>query len=57
MGISAISYLEMKAYFSLLQVAVEPWEIEVIRMFDHIALKIAAKQQEKQEQKNKNKQQ
>ena len=55
MGISAISYLEMKAYFSLLQVAVEPWEIEVIRMFDRVALNITAKQQEKQEQKNKNK--
>ena len=55
MGISAISYLEMKAYFDLLQVAVEPWEIEVIKMFDRIALDIAAKQQEKQDQKNKKK--
>lgn len=55
MGISAISYLEMKAYFSLLQVTVEPWEIEVIKMFDRIALDIAAKQQEKQDQKNKKK--
>lgn len=55
MGISAISYLEMKAYFDLLQIYVEPWEIEVIRMFDRVALNITAKQQEKQEQKNKNK--
>ena len=52
MGISAISYLEMKAYFDLLQIYVEPWEIEVIKMFDRVALNITAKQQE---QKNKNK--
>ena len=51
MGASAISYTEMKAYFELLQIQVESWEIEVIKMFDRVAMKITSDQQTKQQNK------
>lgn len=50
-GISPISYFEMQAYFHVLQIPVEPWEIEIIKFFDRIALDISQKQQEKEKQK------
>ena len=54
-GISAIPYHEMKAYFTLLQLDVEPWEIEVVKMFDHIAMKITEEQNKKEQRSRENK--
>lgn len=54
MGFSTITYSEIHAYFTLLQIDVEPWEIEVIKAFDRVAFKVASEQQAKRErEKNK----
>lgn len=54
MGFSTITYSEIHAYFTLLQIDVEPWEIEVIKAFDRVALEVASEQQAKRErEKNK----
>lgn len=54
-GISPISYLEIQAYFNLMQLEVDPSEIEVIKMFDRIAMEVASEQPSKAEKKNKTK--
>lgn len=51
MGVSAISYSEMLAFFELIGVVPESYEIEVIEAFDRVALKHYAKQQEKEQKK------
>jgi len=48
MGINSISYLEMKAFFDLHGIYPEPYEVEVIEMFDRIAVKYFSEQQEKE---------
>lgn len=53
MGISAIPYSEMQAFFSLLGIVPEIYEIEIIEMFDRIAIKHYQKQQEKEQAKAK----
>lgn len=53
-GISPISYSEMQAYFKILQIPIEPWEIEIIKFFDRIAIDISQKQQEKEKPKKNN---
>ena len=55
MGISAIPYSEMLAFFELMGIAPEPYEIEVIEMFDSVAIKHYQKQQEKEQAKAKQK--
>jgi len=50
MGVSPISFLDMQAFFYLLQYNPEQWEIEMIERFDNIALEHFAKQQEKEQQ-------
>jgi hypothetical protein len=50
-GVSAITYSEIKAYFELLQLKVEPWEIELIKRFDRIAMEVISEQQEKAEKR------
>lgn len=52
MGISSISFTEMQAYFSLMGVEPETWEVSILRMFDSIACNEFARQQKKQEQAN-----
>jgi len=51
MGVSAISYSETLAFFQLIGVVPEGYEIEIIEAFDRVALKHYQKQQEK-EQRN-----
>ena len=53
MGVSAIPYSEMLAFFQLLGITPELYEIEVIEMFDCIAIKHYQKQQEKEQAKAK----
>ena len=43
----AISYQEMLAFFTLEQVVPEPYELELIRVWDRIALEHSAKEQAK----------
>lgn len=52
-GVSAIPYSEIHSYFNLLQIQVEPWEIELIKLFDGIALPIISEQQAKENQRKK----
>lgn len=51
MGVSAISYSEMLAFFELIGVVPEGYEIEVLEAFDRVALKHYSKQQEKDKNK------
>jgi len=52
-GFSAITYSEMKAYFDLYQIDVQEWEVQVIKMFDSVALEVARKKQDKEQKKKK----
>ena len=54
-GISAISFSEMQAYFNLYGIEPEPWEIDIIRMFDGIAVDFAREKEEKRIQQEKSK--
>ncbi len=49
MGISAIPYSEMLAFFELMGITPEIYEIEVLEAFDRIAMNHYQKQQEKQQ--------
>lgn len=55
MGISAIPYSEMLAFFELMGIIPDPIDIEVIEMFDRVAMKYYQKQQEKEQAKAKQK--
>ena len=55
MGVSAIPYSEMLAFFELLGIVPDQFEIEILEMFDHIAMKHYVKQQEKEQAKAKQK--
>jgi hypothetical protein len=46
MGMSPISYTEMLSYFTLLQIDPSPEEIDIIKMFDYLAMKAHSDQQE-----------
>ena len=37
-GANPITYTEMKSYFDLMQIEPEEWEVELIKLFDNIAL-------------------
>lgn len=52
MGISAILYTEMQAFFELLGIDPDPCDIEVIEMLDRVALNIISEQQEKEQKAN-----
>lgn len=52
-GANAISYTELQAYYSLNQIPVQPWEIQVLRYFDNVVLNVYARQIEKEHKKNK----
>ena len=51
MGISAITYAEMQAYFNLQKLDVDPDEIDMIKVFDRVALKEMQDQSEKDKEK------
>ena len=54
-GVSPITFIEIEAYFKLYQMEVEPWEVEIIKVFDRIAMEVLAEQQAKDEKRNKSK--
>lgn len=51
-GINPIQYSEILAYFTLIEVKPEEWEIEMISKLDGVALEMYAKEAEKQNKKN-----
>lgn len=52
-GMSPISYTEMHHFFMLKGIEPSEQEIDVIKMFDHIAIEFSAKQQQKNNKNNK----
>lgn len=55
MGMSSIPYSEMLAFFELIGVSPDPCEIEVIELFDRVAMKIYSEQQEKEQKSSQSK--
>lgn len=53
-GVNPLQYSEIKAYYDLIDYRVQPWEIEVLKVFDSTALKVYSDKAEK-ESKKKNK--
>lgn len=52
-GASPITYQEMWCYFDLQAIEPEQWEIDIIKMFDSIALATNRKQEENKNNKTK----
>ena len=52
-GASPITYQEMWCYFDLQGVEPEQWEVDIIKMFDSIALATNRKQEENKNNKTK----
>ena len=50
-GLNALQYSEIKSYYELIQHQPEPWEIEVIRLFDSTALQVFAESQKSNQNK------
>jgi hypothetical protein len=51
-GINPIAYTEIKAYFDLMQIEPEEWEVTLIKLFDNEALQAYAKEAEAERKKN-----
>lgn len=51
-GASPITYTEMLSYFTLIGVEPDKYEIDIIKMFDSIAISSAREQEEKLKNKN-----
>ena len=47
MGISPISYLEIDAYFRLMDISPSDWEVSLIRRFDIVAMNSFAEESNK----------
>lgn len=54
-GINPISYTEIKAYFDLIDIRPEEWEIMLIKRFDNEALIAYAKEAKEAEKRNQQK--
>jgi hypothetical protein len=50
-GVNPISYTEIKAYFDLIDIKVEEWEVTLIKLFDNEALSAFAKEAEAERKK------
>ena len=55
MGVCSIPFSEMQAFFSMLGISPEPYEVEIIEMFDSIAMRIISEQLNKEQQKQQKK--
>jgi hypothetical protein len=55
MGISAITFTEIKSFFELHWVVPEVEEVEMIKLFDRVAMKAMQEQNEKEQEKAKTK--
>jgi len=54
-GMNPLSYSDMYAYFQLMQMQPEEWEIDTILKLDSVALEHFAKETEKEQKKSKSK--
>lgn len=54
-GVNPIQYSEMKAYFDLINVEPEEWEVNTIKQLDIVAMQIFADQQKREQEKQKTK--
>ena len=54
-GINPISYTEIKAYFDLIDVIPDEWEIHLIKRLDNEALSAYAKEAKEAEKRNQQK--
>ena len=52
MGLASIPYSEMQAFFNLIGVYPDPYEIELMELFDSIAIKILSEQAEKERKRS-----
>lgn len=52
MGISAIPYSEMESFFKLYTLFPDPCEIEIVEIFDKIAMKEFSEQSDKEQKRN-----
>jgi hypothetical protein len=50
-GISPITYQEILSYFTLYGIEPETWEVDMIKLFDSIAMDHAQKEQENKKKK------
>lgn len=50
-GLSHISHQEMLAFFTLEQIMPDPWQVELLRRFDNVALEHHYKMQKKEQDK------
>lgn len=46
-GISPLTYTEIKSYTELMGIELEPWEVNMIKLFDRVTVSEVNKQQEK----------
>lgn len=51
-GVNPIPYTEIKAYFDLIEVQPEDWEVTLIKLFDNEALSAYAKEAETERKKS-----
>lgn len=56
MGVSPITFTEIKSYFDLYNIDATVTEIQLIKMIDNIALSMSRQQDEENKNKNKQKQ-
>lgn len=53
-SISPISYLEIYAYSKLYGIKYDPWQLDIIRKFDSVAMQIYSEEQKKEANKKSN---
>lgn len=51
-GVNPIPYTEIKAYFDLMEIQPEDWEVNLIKLFDNEALQAYAKEAEAERKKS-----
>lgn len=51
MSVNPIAFSEMQAFFDLMQINPLPWEIEILKIFDNVAMKHYSKELDKKSKK------
>lgn len=54
-NLNPLSYSDIKAYFDLMNIVPEEWEVKMIKRLDHVALSQYAEDSRKEAEKNKRK--
>ena len=53
-GISAISFTEIDAYARLYNIEYDPWQLDMLRKFDSVAMQVYSEEQKKEANKKSN---